>query len=172
MWYQIFAIFYGYPFQFSSFQRLYYNLRGIRRLQGKDFSRPNRQPITKQHLFAIKHFLVISQYRLPDKIMLWSMCTLAFFGLLRVSEYTSPTPSTFNSSLHLTFSDVTFDNGFLIVFIKASKTDPFRQGCHIRIAPSYTDFCPVLAIQHYLRIRPFRVSAPLFIFDNGTFLTR
>ena len=61
--------------------------RGIHRQQG-DNPRP-RLPITINHLRTLKNQLRISQYSLLEQRMLWSSFTLAFYGFLRISEYTS-----------------------------------------------------------------------------------
>ena len=167
---RFFAILHGRPFSIIGMERLYYVLRGIKRLY--TVHRLPRAPITPAHLVQIHTQLQLPGSTRLDGALYWAACNLAYFGLLRVSEYTCSRINSYNPDIHLLVSDITVSCRHITVLIKASKTDPFRQGCHIRIAPSYTDFCPVLAIQHYLRIRPFRVSAPLFIFDNGTFLTR
>jgi len=60
----------------------------------------------------------------------------------------------------------------MYVKIKASKTDPFRSGCIIRLAAiPHNALCPVTVMRRYLAVRGLRVG-PLFIFHNGAFLTR
>ena len=105
--------------------------------------------------------------------MLLSAVTLAFFGLLRSSEYCCPTQSTFNSSHTLMISDISISlSPFILkVFIKSSKTDPFRQGCTIRIGAGLVPLCPIRSMLAYLNVHP-TFSGPLFTFRNGSFLTR
>ena len=63
------------------------------------------------------------------------MSSVAFFGLVRCSEYTSANRFTFDPASTLLFSDVFFNNNYTVMLqIKASKTDPFRNGVSIRIA--------------------------------------
>ena len=52
-----------------------------------------------------------------DCHMLTSAVLLAFFGLLRVSEYTTSSTSTLNESLHLSVSDVAVLGSRLIATI-------------------------------------------------------
>ena len=59
----------------------------------------------------------------------------------------------------------------LHVRIKQSKTDPFRQGCVIRVASTGNAFCPVAAVVAYIQAHPWR-SGPLFVLSDGSFLTR
>lgn len=64
-------------------------LQGILRSQSKH--RVSRRPITKDILAAIYHVLFTSQDGY-DATMFWAACSLAFFGFLRVSEFTSTLP--------------------------------------------------------------------------------
>ena len=54
--------------------------------------------------------------------------------------------------------------------MKASKTDPLREGATLLIASTGTSLCPVSALKHYLKYS--KVSqGPLFQFSDGRFLT-
>ena len=68
--------------------------------------------------------------------MLTAAVLVAFYGLLRVSEYTCPSQSSYDADTHLLLSDLSLNWGRRVVLlrIKKSKTDPFRQGVTIRIA--------------------------------------
>ena len=57
----------------------------------------------------------------------------------------------------------------MYVFIRASKTDPFRSGCTIRIAAVQADVCPVRLMRQYLRHHPSR-SGPLFVLGLNRYL--
>ena len=92
-------------------------------------------------------------------------CSLAFFGFLRVSEFTCSGP--FDPRLHLSLSDVWFDpSGSIRLLIKSSKTDPCRRGVILSIGPSGNSLCPVSALRHYLQLRGF-VPGPLFVSSHG-----
>ena len=43
-----------------------------------------------------------------DRLMLWSPFTLAFYGFLRSSEFTSLSATQINPQVHLCFTDVSF----------------------------------------------------------------
>ena len=104
--------------------------------------------------------------------MLWSAFTLAFFGFLRSSEFTSPSSTHFKPLVHLASSDsFTFD-GSLLLQLKGSKTDPFRMGCSITLVLSGHLVCAVWAMHRYLAHRSPGNSTPLYIFSTGQFLTR
>ena len=158
-------------FNLLGMDRLYLLFRGIRRSQGSSHSRPLRLPITTYHLIQIHNYLQSPRFSSYSRRLYWSAATLAFFGLLRVSEYTSPTTTSFNSQITLLRSDILLVDNVLRIFIKCSKTDPFRQGCRLTIGRTNDLFCPVMAMTYFLQSRS-HFYGPLFRFEDGTFLTR
>lgn len=75
----------------------------------------------------------------------------------------------------LIFQDISADNAtsrsLLQIRIKASKTDPFRQGVNICIGRTNSPLCPVSAILAYLVARGNQPGI-LFHFQDGTPLTK
>ncbi len=69
--------------------------------------------------------------------MLWAGASLCFFGFLRSGAITIPTDSAYESSMHVSFTDVAVDNlaslTMLKLHLKASKTDPFRKGVDVTV---------------------------------------
>ena len=119
-----------------------------------------------------------SDHSLPrwDRCMLQAAFTVAFFGLLRASEFThpSPNPTCFDGSVQLTTRDLSFPQADAIdIRLKGSETDQFRQGTSITFGRTHSRCCPVEAMQHYLKLhRHQRGKAPLFVFESGNLLTR
>jgi len=104
--------------------------------------------------------------------MLWATCCLAFFGFLRVSEFSVPSGTSYNPMCHLSMKDVSVDNRTNPrVAIKQSKTDPFRRGVHIYLGATDSTICPVRAMLAYLVLRGGQ-AGPLFITKEGRGLTR
>ena len=90
---------------------LNYILQGIKREKASQSTpcETPRQPITPEIL--MKLFGVWS--RNPDlrKVkMLWAASCLAYFGFLRVGEFTSPGVNAYDGTVHLTVDDVSVDN--------------------------------------------------------------
>ena len=102
--------------------------------------------------------------------MLWAALTTAFFGFLRVSEYTSSHRTKFDPEITLLLADVSVRGDVVSVTVKASKTDPFRQGMTVRLAANGSFLCPVAAINQFLAVHPTR-AGPLFTFRNRKYLT-
>ena len=63
----------------------------------------------------------------------------------------------FDSSFHLTVSDVAVDSrqnpSLMIVRLKQSKTDPFRQGVDLHLGRTGSALCPITAMLAYLARR-------------------
>jgi hypothetical protein len=109
-----------------------------------------------------------------DGAMLWAVPCTCFFGFLRCGEIVVPSDSSFNASCHLASGDVRVDNTsdpqYIQVNIKASKTDPFRQGVFVYLGRSQGDVCPVAAVLSYMVLRG-SAPGPFFRFADGRLLT-
>ena len=152
------AITAGHPIDLHGMDQLYYIIRGIRRTQPSFRVRALRQPISISNLYQIQEYIFsLSATPNHDKRLLWSATLLAFFGLLRSSEYVSPTHNRYSHHSTLLCSNITFasDKSCVRVHIKQSKTDPFRNGCHIRIGITLNSLCPVSALFHFIQHHPF-----------------
>jgi len=136
-------------------------LRGSKKHQAGIHLIRKRLPITIQlrNLLAKK-----SSY---DNTTLWAMCSLAFFWFLRVSKFTIPRADSYDPSCHLSFQDIAVDSRtkprIMQVFLKQSKTDPFKQG--VFQSHGYT-ICPVKVLLSYMAKRNFH-PGPLFITKEG-----
>ena len=152
----------------SHYPRLYMLVRAIKRQSKKT---PKRTPVTLPKLKLIYSFLASSSCPHADKIMLWAAVTTAFFGFLRSSEYVSQQTLKYDPDTTLCFEDVSYQEPNIHIYIKASKTDPFRQGCTICLSPSGVEVCPVRNLLTYLNEHPFK-TGPLFVYSDNTLLTR
>ena len=106
--------------------------------------------------------------------MLQTATSLAYFVLLRCSEYTSFQRYTYDPETTLLVSDITFSCNFTIMLvriIKASKTDPFRSGCTIRVAAVTGSTCPIRLMRAYLSCHPTN-TGPLFVWRPNRYLIR
>ena len=71
-------------------------------------------------------------------VMLWAAFTLAFFGFLRVSEFTYSNAQSFLAVNDIAFIPSITTPDSIQVHIKQSKTDPFRRGTTLAIAKSHS----------------------------------
>jgi len=149
-------------------------LNGIKREQATSMPARVRCPITADLMQQINTILS-QQPHSYNNIMMWAACCLAFFGFLRVSEFTTPTQTAYDCTEHLSLHDIAVDSRqsphLLRITIKQSKTDPFCQGVDLFIGKTGTRICPINAIMPYLAIRGAQ-GGPLFITEDGKHVTR
>ena len=143
----------GFELNFKTFFRLQLVLKGIKRSQGDRTK--IRLPITVHHLQLFYYLLAIPTTANHDSLMLWAAMTLAFFGFLRLGELTCNVK--YSKDVHLSSENVTFFPNqsapqHIFVFIKTSKTDPFRTGQSITIGKTDLPVCPVVAMKKYLSV--------------------
>ena len=147
-------------------------MRGIRRKQTYPST---RRSITYTLLQQILNHLQHSTLHPHSRAMLRATVSIAFHGLLRVSEFTSPTPHTTLPSRTLSRKDTHFQsNKSIMIHLRASKTDQKHKGNYIMIGSTGTSTCPVRLLRHYLSICNHCHAdphLPLFQFKNHHYLT-
>ena len=154
----------GFPDPLLNCLRLQRVLRGVKRSQGS--SAAQRLPITDSLLLVIHRALDLKFF---DHCAFWAACMLGYFGFLRAAEFTVPNLASFSPAAIAV--DSRQSPTCLRVRIKASKMDPFRQGCHIHIGLGRAPLCAVHALLAYLSVRG-NAPGPLFLLANGQPLSR
>ena len=113
-----------------------------------------RLPITVQLLKQIREVLMASGN--PEKVLIWAVAALAFFGFFRLGELLPPKDQ-FLPSTCLVWGDVTFDHAenpsMLKVHLKQSKCDQFGAGVDIIVGKTGTPLCPITAVLDYIALR-------------------
>ena len=149
--------------------RLQYILKGIARAQ---LSPPRRRlPITASIMSQLQTACMSAFPEVLEARMLWAACCLGYFGFLRSGEFT--TTSTSQSTVHV--SDIAIDShhspSIVKVTVRQAKTDPFGRGVSIFLGKTGRAVCPVLALLHFMAIRP-NTNGPLLVHADGSPLTR
>lgn len=145
-------------------------LKGIRRAQS---ARPAhlRSAVTPDHLHYWRTFFDFSN---PDHCTLWAAIVVAFFGLLRRSEFTVPASRPFDPERDLCLRDIRFspdttpmrwdDFDSMDLRIKFSKTAQFGEPCWIPFNDNEDTLSPSRAINTMLHACPPKGPLdPLFI---------
>jgi len=96
-------------FQQQLTPRLHVTLKGIKKRQATTQPARTRLLNMLDIMSSIKK-LLSSQPNSYLYIMIWEACCLAFFGFLRVSEFTVPGDNQFDESCHLSLNSVAIDN--------------------------------------------------------------
>ena len=142
-------------------------LEGIKRSKGN--KKDNHLPITKDLLKVILRVVPVACSSQYEACMFGAAFSLAFHGLLRVSEIAVSN----GLKRHvLLFSDISLGDDSLNVHITSSKTDQLGKGTVIMIkAQSDLSLCPCALVRRYIRVRP-PVLGSFFCHYNGDSLTR
>ena len=160
----------------QALEKLTLVLRGIKKSQSPNTNR--RLPITAPILSALFPLLTGSFFSPFLDALLKASCAMAFFAFLRCGEFTCT--GHFDSATQFTLSDISFilHSGIISearLFLKASKTDPFRHGHIIPLFALSSSLCPIQALQHYLHFclqlnrNP---MSPLLTLQDGSPLSR
>ncbi|CAC5366258.1 unnamed protein product [Mytilus coruscus] len=135
--------------------------------------RDNRAPITLSLLRQITDALPSICTSTYESLLFKSSFILAFFAMLRVSEFKTKNKSDSNTEA-LQLSDVVLSDRQLKINIKKSKTDQRGHSTFI-VINKYRDnasICPVLTLKKYLSARPTVLGRnQLFMHFDGSPLT-
>ncbi len=147
-------------------------ISGIRRQQQR--APAKRTAVTLDLLLEWRAQLQLDR---PHDATVWAAILTAFFGLLRVSEYTLPARSAFDAARHLTRGDVSFlrDRSGAVhameLHVKFAKAAQLGSDTPVPFAVQGGPLCPVAAIAHLLRLRPGAPTEPLFALATGPLST-
>ena len=152
---------------------------GISRVRlGRQQAARVRLPITGQVLRQVKAELERS--RNPERVTVWAVSCVAFFGFFRLGELLLTSREAFNPRLHLAWGDVAVDDPghplMIQVHLKQSKTDQQGQGVDVVLGRTDRDLCPVSALLGYIAFRgdqpgPFFLSSTRVPFLKQEFIT-
>ena len=145
-------------------------LHGIERRQPP--SALARRELSVDDLIHFRRYLQRSNYAYVDQTMLWASVTLAFYGLLRASEYLAPSIHTFDSQRALVWTAVSIAPDSVTLRLKVTKTRQSGDGGTVTVSSTGDETCPVLAMSEFRRTTAQACSAqPVFAFAEGNYLT-
>ena len=174
----------GYPDPILNRTRLWAAMGGLKRLENPT---KRKYPVTVKMLRWLQNFLRDGgEYNEFDGIILWGAICLAFFFLLRASEYLVQNKS-WSRSRVVRGKDLQFklNNELcepekaeeLVVHITQSKTDQYNAGTIRNTFVTKDEICPVRALAEIQRIAPQRFQGehsndPLFLKNSGEAVRR
>ena len=131
---------------------------------GKGIAARIRLPITAQILSGIHGVLHCSAN--PEKVALWAIASVAFFGFFQLGELLLASANQFNAAINLSWGDVAVDDrsnpSMIKIHLKQSKCNQFRKGVDVIVGRTYCDICPVAAILRYIALSQDH-PGPLFL---------
>ena len=114
-----------------------------------------RLPITMRLMRLLKTRIFEPQFLFNyDKCLYWNACTLAFFGFLRVSEFTNPSQTKIDVSKCLTYRKCICSRHAITIELSSSKSDQLCKGQRLRLAATNRSICPVRAFKRFLHASP------------------
>jgi integrase len=137
---------------------------GAQRVFGTTKIRERRE-ITRDILLAIVPTFTNSH----DDINLRAAFTVAFSAFLRPGEFTWDKWDELSFLTHVSRGSITFKNDGAVLHLPKSKTDQFRKGCDIAIAPANDAACAVAALRILFQRYPRHDNEPLFARTLGPF---
>ena len=119
--------------------------------------RNNSKPTQRKDVVTTTHLISLCSMfdRTSDVIHLrdLTMIVLCFSGFLR-----------FNELSELRCCDVTVNSDHMILFIRKSKVDIYREGRHVYIAKGSTAACPITLLQRYMNVAGLLLRSQEFLF--------
>ena len=136
-----------------------------------DITSKTKFVMTYPLLKIVGHEIATSNWSEDSKRVLWTACSLAFFGSFRLGEILSQKETEFNPET-LTWNNVKIFKSHAIVHIRFSKNFRTRSGDFVDIFP-FPGCCPLECLTH-LKIhkgKEVNRNLPVFTFENGIFLS-
>ena len=162
-------------FNTQSTPRLGQVLQGIKRYQACSRLPTIRLPITIKIMRSLKAVLA-RNHKDYQNIMMWAACCIAFFGCLRCSEFTAPNQTSYDPTIHLSYSDVVVDSkispSMVFLHIKQSMTDTTHEGAQVVLGLTGKEACPVKVLLPYVYGSQGCTTRPLFITADNHYLTQ
>ena len=152
-------------------------LKSIEREQHITQSKPavsqHRQALSLIKLRSLRRTLDRSYFAPQDKRMFWAAFVVAFHGLLRVSEYTSPSPRTAADARSLRRSNVVVGDRLVTIQPRQTKTSQLGSGGTAILRESNdTSLCLVRATKEYAETTRWpNQQHPFFLLRDGKLLT-
>ena len=142
---------------------------------GETPSGSKRLPMTIPLLKLLKERIRTSDLAGETKLMLWSACSLMFFGAFRINELVSKSESCFDPDHTLLTRDVqlneTATSSSLTVTIKCPKESRAGEKAVVDVFEAEGPLCPIRAFKKWRRSCQQQWDMPLFRHPDGTPLT-
>ena len=149
-------------------------LKGIENLEFyMSIMKESKKAMSLPLLKLLGHEIAGADWTPVNKAVVWSACTTAFFGSLRMGEILAKSPSSFNPGETLLWSDVSVKKDSIMIHVKIPKNRN-KKGEFVDIFEfKGHNCCPVSAIKNLYKLKG---SAgldhlPVFSLQNGRLLT-
>ena len=154
--------------------------RNLENIEKRQNQKPVRAPITLTSMKLLKIGIKNWDSSRFNKAMVWTVCTTAFAGCLRIHELLCKKVETFEPDFTLLKADIKLNRteykGSCIKVIqlrlKSPKEDRIGRGKIIDVYESEGPLCPVRAMERWYRLQNQTVEElPAFRWENGKCFT-
>ena len=122
---------------------------------------------------AFHQYLHRSNFSDTDRAMLGACANVAFYGLLRASEFLAPSYNMADPERTLLWSSVKVSPNLISLQLKVTKTRQLGDGGVVNLQQSPAPPCPVRSLTAYSSLLGKKPdNQPVFAFKSGRYLTR
>ena len=150
------------------------NMEVNQRNRGPDMEK-KRLPMTIPLLKLLKDRIRKSDMEGETKLMIWTVCSVMFFGAFRINELVSKTESCFDPDHTLLAKDVQLNKkatgSSIAITLKCPKEKKTGDSTIVDIFEAEGPLCPVRAYEKWRRNSNQQANMPLFCHPDGTPLT-
>ena len=166
----------GFDEHFSSNYMLKFAIRGAENLSiyKDNKSRGGRLAMSLPLLKILGNEIARSNWSKINKQVLWSACTVAFFGSCRLGELLSENENSYDPFTTLLWGDVIFHQDSMVIHVKSPKSR-VPQGEFIDLFRSHIENCcpfKSLSFLYSITSTSDQPTLPVFMFDSGKLLTK
>jgi hypothetical protein len=145
-------------------------LKGIENVQLFSGMTKNVRKVCSFHILKIlSHEIARQDWTVLSKQVIWTLCTVAFFGSFRLGELL---PNSRENASQLYWSHVKFLNNSVRINVVVSKT---KKNEHIDLYELNSSYCPVKALRKLFKLSndvyTLSDKSPVFKFENNFVLT-
>jgi hypothetical protein len=137
-----------------------------------------RLPMTMNMMRLLKEKIRSWEVVLEQKLLMWSVATLAFHGAFRIHEILTRLESEFDPDFTLLSQDIVLENRSqeeggrrLVVKLKSPKENKNGKAVIVEVYETQGVLCPIKAFQRWLSNTKTQEGFPLFRDQTGTPLT-
>jgi hypothetical protein len=137
-----------------------------------DLAKSARKVMTLPLLKILMHQIAISELCKLDKQVIWTACTVAFFGSFRFGELLASKENIYVPHETLLWGDISFKTDAVAIRIKIPKSRNVQGEIVDLFFVQEARLCPVRALMKLRSIKSnIEMSKPVFVLSNGKFLT-
>jgi hypothetical protein len=132
---------------------------------------PKRLAMTENIMLVLKERIRRSDRTTADKLLIWTVCTIAFAGAFRIHELLCKLESTFDPDFELCGADVRESQQVLSFTLKCPKEQKTAAPVVVDVFENGSRLCPLAAYRKWRKLTQLQMEMPVFRWSEGHPLT-